>query len=97
MNPTARLLVARSVEILRRKDGEMLLGYENEFGSGVREVARSIGMPIRIMDGLVLAVLKIPKRALSAEGQDVAIITWHDGLYYDKNGKAWRDKDLHWT
>ena len=94
MNSKA-LLLARAMEAYRRADGSMLLGYEKEIPNA-REAARLIGLPISIFDGLVLAVLKVPRLALSSAGREVRIVTWHDGVYYDKDGKPYREKDLEW-
>lgn len=90
------LLLSRAMEAFRRADGSLLLGYAKEIPNA-REAARLVGLPIAIFDGLVLAVLKIPRLALTASGREVKIITWHDGLYYDRAGNPHREKDLEWV
>ncbi|MEK9736247.1 MAG: hypothetical protein VW239_02870 [Candidatus Nanopelagicales bacterium] len=83
------------MEAFRRQDGSLLLGYEREFPN-VRDAAHLIGLPISVFDGLVLAVLKVPRDALTASGKVAKIVTWHDGVYYDKHGLAYKEKDLEW-
>lgn len=89
------LLLSRAIEAFRRADGSMLLAYEKEIPNA-REAAKMIGLPIAIFDGMVLAVLKVPKIALTASGREAKIVTWHDGVYYDTEGIAHREKDLEW-
>lgn len=96
MSNIAATLLSRAVDVLRRNDGSLLLGYEEEL-QGAREAARIIGLPISIFDGLVLAVLKVPRMALTATGREAPIVTWHDGLYYDVSGRSYREKDLEWV
>lgn len=92
----ASLLLQRAAEALQRKDGSMLLGYDSEFPSTVREAAYMMGLTVSVFDGMVLATLRVPRKARTARGDDVAIVTWHDGWYYDREGRAFRDKDLEW-
>lgn len=96
MSNIAATLLSRAVDVLRRNDGSLLLGYEEEL-TGARDAARIIGLPISIFGGLVLAVLKVPRIALTAGGREAPIVTWHDGLYYDVEGHSYREKDLEWV
>lgn len=90
------MLLSRAMEAFRRADGSMLLAYEKEIPNA-REAARLIGLPIAIFDGMILAVLKVPRIALTASGREAKIVTWHDGVYYDTSGVPHREKDLEWA
>jgi len=95
MSNSSAILLSKAMEAFRRADGSMLLAYEKEVPNA-REAARMIGLPVAIFDGMVLAVLKVPRLALTASGREARIVTWHDGVYYDTEGIAHREKDLEW-
>lgn len=90
----ARLLAA-AADALRRGDGSMFLCMESEMPRA-REHAQLLGLPIAVIDGMVLAALAVPRVARNVEGEEVGIITWHDGFYYTRRGDMYREKDLEW-
>lgn len=74
----------------------MVVGRVADF-PGVREWARLMDIPIGVFGGMVLLRLKAPRRAVNAEGREVGIVSWFDGVYYGITGDEYSANELAWV
>lgn len=76
--------------------GDMLVGSQDEFPGDLALAARVLGLNIGIFDGRVLLKLPRYKAAVTRNGSDVKVVSYYNGVYYDREGRRYREKDLAW-
>lgn len=95
MNTNLLKLIERAREAIDR--GDMYVGHITEFGGDLYLMARLMEIPVGVFGDKVLLKLRKPRVGVNRNGQEVKIVSRHDGVYYDLVGNTYREKDLAWT
>lgn len=95
MNTNLLRLIERAREAIDR--GDMYVGHISEFQGDLYTLARLMEIPVGVFGDKVLLKLRIPRMGFNRNGNEVKIVSKHDGLYYSLGGDTYREKDLAWT
>lgn len=84
--------------------GDTLVMRASELGSDelrrfrlLKLFNNAFDIPLCDVEDKILLALKPSGRAITATGQEIGILSYHEGVYYSERAHRFREKDIAWV